>query len=122
LDSAKEKLRSEFNSWLKRCPEKPFMMTEYGADTVAGLHDVEPVMFTEEYQVAFYRANHEVFDEFNHFVGEQVWNFADFATGQGIVRVQGNKKGIFTRDRKPKYAAHELKRRWTEIPDFNYKR
>jgi beta-glucuronidase len=122
LDSAKEKLRAEFKCWLKRCPDKPFMMTEYGADTVAGFHDVEPVMFTEEYQVEFYRANHEVFDEFQHFVGEQVWNFADFATGQGIVRVQGNKKGIFTRDRKPKYAAHELRRRWTKVPDFNYKR
>ncbi|MDT0123008.1 beta-glucuronidase [Paenibacillus sp. RRE4] len=121
LHAAKEKLRAEFNGWLKRCPNKPFMMTEYGADTVAGLHDVEPVMFTEEYQVEFYKANHEVFDEFEHFVGEQVWNFADFATSQGIIRVQGNKKGIFTRDRKPKAIAHELKRRWTSIPDFHYK-
>nr|WP_154959154.1 beta-glucuronidase [Paenibacillus xylanexedens] len=121
LHAAKEKLRAEFNGWLKRCPNKPFMMTEYGADTVAGLHDVEPVMFTEEYQVEFYKANHEVFDEFEHFVGEQVWNFADFATSQGIIRVQGNKKGIFTRDRKPKAIAHELKRRWTNIPDFYYK-
>lgn len=121
LHAAKEKLRAEFNGWLKRCPNKPFMMTEYGADTVAGLHDVVPVMFTEEYQVEFYRANHEVFDEFEHFVGEQVWNFADFATSQGIIRVQGNKKGIFTRDRKPKAIAHELKRRWTSIPDFHYK-
>lgn len=121
LDTAKEKLRAEFNGWLKRCPNKPFMMTEYGADTVAGLHDVEPVMFTEEYQVEFYRANHEIFDEFEQFVGEQVWNFADFATSQGIIRVQGNKKGIFTRDRKPKAIAHELKRRWTSIPDFYYK-
>ncbi|MCM3690419.1 beta-glucuronidase [Neobacillus niacini] len=121
LVMAKEKLRAELNEWLNRCPDKPFMMTEYGADTVAGLHDVEAVMFTEEYQVEFYRANHEVFDEVNHFIGEQVWNFADFATGQGIVRVQGNKKGIFTRDRKPKYAAHELRRRWTSIPDFGYK-
>ena len=119
--SAKEKLRAEFNGWLKRCPNKPFMMTEYGADTVAGLHDVEPVMFTEEYQVEFYRANHEVFDEYTQFVGEQVWNFADFATSQGIIRVQGNKKGIFTRERKPKYVAHELRRRWTAIPDFYYK-
>ena len=73
------------------------MMTEYGADTIAGLHDVDPVMFTVEFQVEYLRANHEVFDEFNTFVGEQVWNFADFNTSQGIIRVQGNKKGIFTR-------------------------
>ncbi|MNC69728.1 Beta-glucuronidase [compost metagenome] len=98
------------------------MMTKYGTDTVAGLHEVEPIMFTEEYQVAFYRANHEIFDEFTGFVGEQVWNFADFATSQGIIRVQGNKKGIFTWDRKPKAAAHELRKRWTAIPYFGYKK
>ena len=33
----------------------PIMMTEYGADTVAGLRDSMPVMFTEEYQVAYYK-------------------------------------------------------------------
>ncbi|WNS43992.1 beta-glucuronidase [Paenibacillus sp. MMS20-IR301] len=121
LESAKAKLRLELKAWTERCPGKPMMMTEYGTDTVAGLHDVEPIMFTEEYQVEFYRANHEIFDEFADFVGEQVWNFADFATSQGIIRVQGNKKGIFTRERKPKAAAHELRRRWTAIPDFGYK-
>jgi beta-glucuronidase len=122
LDSAKAKLREEFNGWNDRCPGKPIIMTEYGADTVAGLHDVDPVMFTEEYQVEYLKANHEVFDEFNNFIGEQVWNFADFATSQGVMRVQGNKKGIFTRERKPKQAAHELRRRWTEIPDYFYKK
>ncbi|WP_134700871.1 beta-glucuronidase [Ammoniphilus sp. YIM 78166] len=121
FEMAKLKLREEFDGWRKRCPGKPIIMTEYGADTVAGLHDVDPVMFTEEYQVEYLRANHEVFDEFENFVGEQVWNFADFSTSQGIIRVQGNKKGIFTRERKPKYAAHELRKRWTAIPDFGYK-
>ncbi|MRH43223.1 beta-glucuronidase [Aquibacillus halophilus] len=121
LEVAKVKLRQEFEGWSKRCPGKPIMMTEYGADTVAGLHDVDPVMFTEEYQVEYLRANHQVFDEFENFIGEQVWNFADFGTSQGILRVQGNKKGIFTRDRKPKMAAHEFRSRWTKIPDFGYK-
>jgi beta-glucuronidase len=121
FDSAKMALRAELNGWGKRCPGKPIMVTEYGTDTIAGLHDIDPVMFTEEYQAQFYRANHEVFDEFEHFIGEQVWNFADFQTSQSIIRVQGNKKGIFTRDRKPKYVAHELRKRWQSIPDFNYK-
>ncbi|MBN2625628.1 MAG: hypothetical protein JXA95_03090 [Spirochaetales bacterium] len=74
-------------------PDKPVIFTEYGADTVAGLHDTGTVMFTEEYQDQYYRANHRVFDRFPQVVGEQVWNFADFATAQGIIRVQGNKKG-----------------------------
>ncbi|HZG86039.1 beta-glucuronidase [Paenibacillus sp.] len=120
-DIAKTMLRRELEGWHKRCPDKPIVMTEYGADTIAGFHDVDPVMFTEEFQVEFLRANHQVFDEFPNFVGEHVWNFADFQTSQGIIRVQGNKKGIFTRDRKPKSAAHELRTRWSSIPDFYYK-
>lgn len=122
LEEAKNMLREELEGWNKRCPNKPIMFTEYGADTVAGMHDTVPVMFTEEYQVEYYKANHEVVDEFKNFVGEQVWNFADFATSQGIIRVQGNKKGIFTRDRKPKMIAHSLRERWTNIPEFGYKK
>lgn len=122
LPVAKAKLCSELEGWTQRCPSKPIMFTEYGADTVAGLHDTTPVMFTEEYQVEYYNANHEVIDKFKNFVGEQVWNFADFATSQGILRVQGNKKGIFTRDRKPKLVAHVLRKRWLNIPDFGYKK
>lgn len=121
LDVAKVYLNSELEAWNKRCPNKPIMFTEYGADTVAGMHDSTSVMFTEEYQVEYLDANHEVLDKFENFIGEQVWNFADFATSQGIIRVQGNKKGVFTRDRKPKMAAHALRKRWTKIPNFGYK-
>jgi beta-glucuronidase len=117
----KAKLRAEFEGWRLHCPGKPIMMTEYGADTVAGLHDVDPIMFTEEYQVEFLKANHGIFDQFENFVGEHVLNFADFQTNQDIIRVQGNKKGVFTRERKPKMAAHELRIRWTKISVFKYK-
>jgi beta-glucuronidase len=42
-----------------------------------------------------------------------VWAFADFKTGQGIIRTAGmNFKGVFTRDRRPKMAAHFLRSRW----------
>ncbi|WP_250278962.1 beta-glucuronidase [[Clostridium] colinum] len=121
LEDAKKMLKDELEGWVKRCPNKPIMFTEYGADTVAGLHDTIPVMFTEEYQIDYYKANHEVIDKCKNFVGEQVWNFADFATSQGILRVQGNKKGIFTRDRKPKMVAHYFRERWNNIPQFGYK-
>lgn len=122
LEDAKDMLQKELDDWNKRCPNKPIMFTEYGADTVAGLHDTVPVMFTEEYQIDYYKANHEVVDKFRNFVGEQVWNFADFETSQGVLRVQGNKKGIFTRDRKPKMVAHYFRERWNNIPNFDYKK
>lgn len=120
LAAAEEMCREEMEFW--NAQGKPFMFTEYGADTVSGLHDTTPVMWTEEYQVDYYKANHRVVDAMENFVGEQVWNFADFATSQGLMRVQGNKKGLFTRDRRPKLAAHYFRERWTKIPDFGYKK
>ncbi len=120
LKAAKQALSIELDYWDR--VGKPLMFTEYGADTVAGMHAATPVMFTEEYQQEFYEAIHEVADRYPFFIGEQVWNFADFATIQGIMRVEGNKKGLFTRDRKPKLAAHYFKERWHSIPDFGYKK
>ncbi|QEJ96581.1 beta-glucuronidase [Treponema phagedenis] len=109
---------TELQKWQEKFPDKPIMYTEFGADTVAGFHSLDPVMFTEEYQVAYLKANTEQFAAIKNFVGEHVWNFADFETSQNIIRVQGNKKGVFTRDRKPKMAAYFLKERWTAIPDL----
>ncbi|QCX33671.1 beta-glucuronidase [Caloramator sp. E03] len=122
IECAKRLIQMELEKLQKMYPEKPIMFTEYGADTIAGFHETTPVMFTEEYQVEFLKANHEVIDQFKNFIGEHVWNFADFATSQGIWRVQGNRKGVFTRDRKPKMAAHYLRERWRSIPDFYYKK
>lgn len=121
LEAAKVALRQELEAWAKRQPGKPMMFTEYGADTLAGFHAIDDQLFTEEYQVKYYEANHEVIDTFDCFIGEQVWNFADFETSNGIIRVKGNKKGIFTRERAPKAIAHYFRNRWHAIPDFNYK-
>ncbi len=49
-----------------------------------------------------------------------IWDFTRRA--RVSLRVQGNKKGIFTRDRKPKLAAHYFRERWHQIPDFEYKK
>lgn len=120
LEGPELALRRELDGWT--AVGKPVIFTEYGADTVMGFHDTTPVMYTEEYQVDYYKMNHKVFDEYECVIGEQAWNFADFATSQSLLRVQGNKKGLFTRDRKPKLAAHYFKDRWHGIPDFEYKK
>ncbi len=120
LDKSEQALRAELEKW--GTLGKPVMFTEYGADTVSGFHDTTSVMYTEEYQVEYYEMNNKVFDEFDFVVGEQAWNFADFATSQSLLRVQGNKKGLFTRDRKPKMVAHYFRNRWNNIPEFDYKK
>ncbi len=69
-------------------------------------------MFSEEFQAEFLKRYHRVFDRLDFVVGEHVWNFADFGTKEGTSRVMGNRKGVFTRQRHPKMAAHVLRERW----------
>lgn len=114
LRGAAALLKDELERFHKRCPDKPIMLGEYGADTIAGLHDMNGRIFSEEYQAEFLKVYGDVFDQLPYITGEHVWNFADFATAENIRRVDGNKKGVFTRDRRPKMAAHFLRRRWHE--------
>ena len=93
--------------------KKPCMVTEFGADTYPGCHDEQAEMFSEEYQVEFIKSYLDVADKRPYVTGMHVWNFADFKTSQAIFRFGGfNYKGVFTRDRKPKMAAHYLRERW----------
>lgn len=98
--------------------KKPIMMSEYGGDTIAGLHMDPPFVFTEDYQTELMMHHHEAFDilrEKQFFVGEHIWNFADFLTLQQVTRVVGNKKGIFTRERQPKASAKLLRCRYHKL-------
>lgn len=112
LDVIGIQLRNEMNRWHEKY-NKPVIMSEYGADTIAGLHKLPPVSFSEEFQCAYLNEYHKVFDELDFVIGEHVWAFTDFQTKQGLNRVDGNKKGVFTRNRQPKMAAYVLKDRWT---------
>jgi beta-glucuronidase len=114
LAGAEEAWTREITAWAG--DGKPIVITEYGADTMSGLHSLTPQPWSEEYQVDYLDMNHRVFDACDAVVGEHVWNFADFATKSGIMRVDGNKKGVFTRDRQPKSAAFALRRRWRAKP------
>lgn len=110
LESAVLAAREELARWAG--DGKPLIMSEYGADTQPGLHRLPADPWSEDYQVEYLNAMHAVFDEVDAVVGEHIWNFADFITTSGIMRVGGNKKGVFTRDRQPKHAAHVVRRRW----------
>ncbi|MBL7497353.1 beta-glucuronidase [Frankia sp. CNm7] len=114
LAGAEANWQAELEAWAAH--GKPIIVTEYGADTVAGLHTLPAQPWSEEYQVEYLEMNHRVFDRVDAVVGEHVWNFADFATKPGIMRVDGNKKGVFTRDRRPKAAAFALRHRWHSAP------
>ncbi len=91
---------------------KPVILSEFGADSVAGLHADPPEMFSEEYQAALIEGYLGVCAERPWVVGAHVWNFADFKTAQAVHRVVLNRKGVFTRERQPKMAAHVLRHLW----------
>ncbi|GKT58398.1 beta-glucuronidase precursor [Colletotrichum tofieldiae] len=116
LEEAERILEKDLLGWQAKYG-KPIIMTEYGAEAVAGLHAVCDVPWSEEYQGRFLDMFHRVFDRVDGVVGEHVWNFADFQTTSSITRVDGNKKGVFTRDRKPKSSVHVLKARWTAMQE-----
>ena len=114
LRDAEAAFRAEMDAWRPICENKPLIFTEFGADTYAGEHKLPSVMWAQEYQNECYEMNFRVMDDYDFVKGELVWNFADFQTTEGIMRVNGNKKGIFTRNRQPKDAAFLLKKRWEQ--------
>jgi beta-glucuronidase len=111
LDVAAEKLSRELDRIFQK-HRKPIIVSEFGADSIAGLHADPPEIFTEEYQAALLRAYIEVIRSKSFTVGEHVWNFADFKTPQNYSRTVFNRKGLFTRDRRPKLAAHMIRQLW----------
>lgn len=121
ISVAEELFRKEMNAWKEKKLNKPFIFTEYGADTLASEHKLPSVMWSQEYQDEYLKMTREVFDSYDFIKGEQIWNFADFQTTEGIMRVNGNKKGVFTRQRQPKDIAYKLKERWEKLP-LDYKK
>ena len=124
IDQIPVLITQELANWRQRFPTKPILISEYGADTVPGLHSDPPFMFTEDYQRDFYLAYHPSFDNVSSIVhpdngflvGELPWNMYDFATEQSIIRVGGqNRKGLFTRQRQPKQAAFVIKNRYIQL-------
>ncbi|XP_024082283.1 beta-glucuronidase isoform X2 [Cimex lectularius] len=110
-------VETEAENWhLKH--KKPVMIMEYGADTMPGLHIEPAYIWSEEYQVTLLSEHFKAFDNLRNktfFIGEMIWNFADFKTEQSTTRVGGNKKGIFTRTRQPKTAAHHVRKRYHQL-------
>ena len=95
---------------------KPVMLAEFGADAVDGVHRMTPELFSEEYQSEVIEKQYQLMRTLPWCIGTHVWAFADFKTAQSITRVANNRKGVFTRERNPKMAAHTLRRLWNPTP------
>jgi beta-glucuronidase len=111
LDAIDTDFAKELDDWHAKYG-KPIIVTEFGADTIPGFHHHPPLIFSEEYQLEFMKRHAAAMDARPFVIGEHVWVAFDFATKQDLRRVDGNRKGLFTRTRQPKMAAHYMRERW----------
>ena len=109
----RDRLEEELHGWASE--GKPIIITEYGADTLPGLHSLDAAAVDRGVPGRLPRHEPPRLRPHRRRRRRAVWNFADFATTSGIMRVDGNKKGAFTRDRQPKAAAFALRRRWRKL-------
>ena len=114
LDEALPLLSAELDAIHEKF-KKPILLAEFGADAIPGHHAQPPEMFSEQYQAELLVRYIELLRQKPYVIGEHVWNMCDFKTSQGITRVGAlNYKGVFTRDRRPKLAAHRLHELWNQ--------
>lgn len=111
LDRARAALWADFEELAAH--GKPILVSEFGADALAGQHATYDQLFTEEYQARFIETYWDAISAHPSVIGGHVWNFADFRTAQHGRRVVHNLKGVFTRTREPKMAAWAVRRLWT---------
>lgn len=92
----------EMDQWAAKNLNVPFVFTEFGTDTLDTLHKLPGVMWSQEYQSEYMDMNFSVFDRYAFVQSELAWNFADFQTGQGVFRVNGNKRACSPAAASPK--------------------
>lgn len=118
---------NDFAKYLDRhraeLPDKPLLITEYGADADSRLHNFSPVRFdkTVEYTNLYHQSYLKAMMDRPFVAAAMIWNLAEFSSEQrGESTPHVNAKGILTQDRKPKdgyrfYQANLLKEPYLQI-------
>lgn len=107
----------------KELPDKPLLVTEYGADVDVHLHSFNPVRFdkTVEYATLYHREYMKAIMERPFVSAAIIWNLADFNSETRTESTPHiNSKGILTLDRKIKdgyrfYQANLLTKAYVQI-------
>ena len=88
-----------------KVPDKPFILTEYGADVDSRLHSFEPQRFdyTQEYANLYHEHYLKVIMQRPWISGANIWNLNDFYSEERAYAVPHvNNKGIVTLNREKK--------------------
>lgn len=109
-------------------PDKPVIITEYGADGDTRLHSFNPIRFdkTMEYQILFHQNTLKQIMAMPCIAGAAAWCLVDFNSEARIEAApHTNTKGLATETREPKdvyyyYQANLLKRPFIKIGSRNW--
>ena len=87
--------------------DRPVIISETGADALAGYHDAAAPLFSEERQVAFYQGQCEAISRAPYVRGLATWLLYDFRSLRRQTRPQGgfNRKGLIAEDKRTRKAA-----------------
>lgn len=86
-------------------PDKPMLITEYGAGSDPRIRSLDPVRFdfSIDWQNKYHQANIKDIIARSFVAGSAIWNFADFGSeGRNDAVPRVNSKGVMTMDRIPK--------------------
>lgn len=91
---------------------KPLILSEFGADAVAGVHaSGQPFKFSEEYQAEYYRQTLAMADNMKNLTGMSPWIFKDFRSPRRehpVYQNGWNRKGLVSETGVRKQAFHVL--------------
>jgi beta-glucuronidase len=98
-------------------PGKPVVISETGADGVAGLHGDERQLFTEESQAAIYRQQIEIVSQSVYVCGFIPWLLYDYRTERRQTRYQKgiSRKGLIAEDKQTRKMAFRTVADWYEM-------
>ena len=105
-------------------PDKPVIITEFGADALQGLHGGLTDKGTEEYQAYVYERQIETLRSISYIKGMTPWILYDFRCPRRTAAIQGyyNRKGLLSEDKKYKKPAFEVLKRFYEEKKEAYNR
>jgi beta-glucuronidase len=91
-------------------PEMPVLISETGADALAGLHDTALPLSSEERQAELYRRQFAVLAGVPYICGTAPWLLYDFRSERRQSSVQRgfNRKGLIAEDKATKKLAFEV--------------
>jgi beta-galactosidase len=99
-------------------PDKPMIVSEFGAGADPWVHANKPVCFdqSQEYQILFLESYLNQMREMPWLAGYNWWNFADFSWARSTNPPLYNNKGLLTFNRRPKDSFHYLRARFGSDP------